>query len=114
MIWGRKHKNDGQAKSTGDCSVARDKALIDDNVKALGVVAVQLESSPDYVEKIKDIIAKYEYVSPRQSAETIDADKKIADRIGDLRIIASKMIKDKRCDEIDEIIQKIKILIAER
>jgi len=101
-------------KTKGDASVLKDSEIIAENVKQLRVVAVKFSECKECASKVTALAETYQYVSPKENKDTIAKDKKIADRIGDLQVAVTKVLKTKQCDEVDDIVQKIKVLIAER
>jgi len=102
-----------KGEKVNDKAVLGDAEIIADNVKALRIAAVKLAGS-DYSNKITELADSYQYVSPKESGETKSKDKKIGDRIGDIECAIVKAVRTKDYSEIDDLIQKIKVLVAER
>ena len=101
-------------KAKGDIAVIKDIDIIASNVKELYTIAVKLNDSRVYADKVSALAGSYQYITPKQNSETIDKDKKIADCVGDLHVATARALKTKQYDEIDDILQKIKVLISER
>jgi len=103
-----------KVEGTNDTKVLKDEDIIAENVKQLKVAEVKLNFNPEHAAKVKELMESYKYVSPKKDATTIHADKKIGDRIGDLIVAISKAEKTKSFSDVNENIQKIKVLMAER
>ncbi|GHV01687.1 hypothetical protein FACS1894211_11870 [Clostridia bacterium] len=101
-------------KKEGDEAVLRDREIVEENVKRLDVVAAWLEALPNAAARVKALTEAYRYVSPFGTDAAHKADSKIADRIDDMKLAAQKAVKNGETTEIDELIQRIKILIRER
>ena len=101
-------------KQTGDEAVLQNKAQIERNVRTLYVVLAQLEGNKEIADKLKDLAEAYKYASPFGAPDAAKADGKIADRIDDMKAAAVKAADNKDFGEIENLIRRIKVLIAER
>ena len=89
-------------------------AKVHANVGALGVCEQALANQnivlPEFVE-LKD---KLSYLGATKIAKADKIDDKIANTIGDLKIVVSKSMNDRDLEKAKEIINKINLLVAER
>jgi len=109
LLWTRK-----KATKTQDKNVVCNQEQIKENVKQLKVVAVKLENNKEYADKVLELAESYQYATPKKDDLTYAKEKKIASKIGDMHVAVAKATKTSQYDEIDDLLLKIKVLIAER
>lgn len=95
-------------------TVIKDKELIADNLKALDVIKCYTEKNAECIDKIENIKKEYEYISPSADPNIVKVDRKIADCLGDAKIICMKVERKENYDDIVDVMNDIRILIAER
>lgn len=76
-------------------------------------VLIALDKDELYKDRLLALQDSLLYLSPRENQEVFDIDQKIAEKIGDLKLILNKSddIKD---ESIDKIITTIFVMIKER
>ena len=76
-------------------------------------VLIALDKDELYKDRLLSLQDSLLYLSPRENQEVFDIDQKIAEKIGDLKLILNKSddIKD---ESIDKIITTIFVMIKER
>lgn len=70
--------------------VAEDRELIESNEKSINAIIVLVEGNDELVEKLKELQVKLKFLVASDNAKVKEADKKIKNLIGDLRIEAGK------------------------
>ena len=95
-------------------SVAADKAEIQKNVVFINKLKIILEFSVEICGKLDELKAAYEFVSPKASGETLKTDKRIGGYLEEIEICSKKAEKNGDFTEIEGLLKKIRITIAER
>lgn len=92
---------------------AEDRELIEANSKSIEALLVLAENNPEVTESLKQLQEKIKYLVPSAESKVIDADKKIRNLIGDLRIALTKSDGDES-KKVDRFFTEIKMAIADR
>ena len=94
--------------------VEEDLKIIKQNTQIIDVLLVHADTCEPLVEKLKDLKEKIEFLKPSVKAEVKTADKKIGDKLGDVKIALSKCSAKGEFDGWEKLIREIEIAIAER
>lgn len=107
-FFGRRRKD--KKSMQNNKQVIANKKMIEQNECNIGVLIVMADDNEikNDLERIKDII---KYIEPVSAGKAMELDKKIANIIGDIKIILSK---EKNFEKIKDLIKKIEVCVAER
>jgi len=94
--------------------VSKDRTILEKNLASMNKLKVVLEANAEICGKLDGLIADYEYSSPKKSKEALKIDKRIGEHLEDIELRANKSDKNGDFTEINGLIKKIKIAIAER
>lgn len=88
-----------------------DKEIIDSIISKLNGIKVLLESYPERIIIINDILNKYSYINYSPKAEVIKLDQKSSNILDDLKEKSFKDIKD---EDFERFILKLKLNLEDR
>ncbi len=66
--------------------VAEDRKLIETNSKTVGKLTMLVENNEELTSKLKDLQEKLKYLKPVNTKEAMEEDRKIGEKIDDLKI----------------------------
>ena len=89
-------------------------AKVHANLGALGVCEQALLNQNIKLPEFDELKEKLTYVGATKYPKADNIDDKIANAIGDLKIVVSKTMNDRDLEKSKEIIIKISLLVAER
>jgi len=95
-------------------AVSKDKELLKENIATIEKLKIIFENNAEICDKLNDIKSAYEFVSPKKSKETASVDKRIGGYLEDIELCAKKSEKNDDFTEIETLIKKIRIALAER
>ena len=90
-----------------------DRDIIEQNSKAVNALIVLAGSNVDMVKQLKALQESLKYLIADEKSKIIDYDKKIRNKLGDLRIALTKADGEYSV-KADDIISDIKLIIADR
>lgn len=93
--------------------VAEDRKLIETNSKTVGKLTMLANDNEELISKLKDLQEKLKYLKPVKSEEAMEADRKIANKIDDLKIELSRFNGDTSY-RIGSLISDILLLLVNR
>ena len=93
--------------------VKENRELIEDNSKAIEALIVLSKDNVEIIDDLKELQEKLKYLVPSNDSAVIDYDKKIKNKIGDLKIALTKS-DGETSKKATEILMDIKLAIAER
>lgn len=96
----------------------KDKILLNDsvmkeNLKSFDILIAYAEGNAETVKKLEEVKDKYKYLSPKADSDVTAVDKKIGNKIADIKVLLSKGGKP-RDEEINAELQAITRMMAER
>ena len=92
---------------------ADDRELIETNSKSIEALLVLASDNAELSDGLKELQEKLKYLVPSTDSKVIDADKKIRNLIGDLRIALTKS-DGEESKKVDRYFTEIKMAIADR
>jgi len=95
-------------------AVAEDKAVIQKNLISINKLKVVLDFNAEACGKLDELKSLYEFAPPKDSVDTLKTDKRIAGYLEDIELCAKRAEKGGDFTEIDGLIKKVKVAIAER
>jgi len=95
-------------------AVSKDKELVKENIATIDKLKIIFETNTEICDKLNEIKSAYEFASPKKSKETASVDKRIGGYLEDIELCAKKSEKNDDFTEIETLIKKIRIAIAER
>ena len=104
----------GKKKVSPADILAEDRAVIQKNLVAVNRLKISLETNADTCAKLNEIASDYEFVSPKGAEEILNIDKRIGTYLDDIELIAKRSERNRDFTEIDGLIRKIRIAVAER
>ena len=93
--------------------VKEDRELVAFNSKSIETLLVHAEKNQDLTNELKELQNKLNYLIPSIKSEILDYDKKIKNKIGDMKIALTKS-DGETSNKAEDILKDIKIAIAER
>ncbi|MCH5162060.1 MAG: hypothetical protein J1G38_01045 [Clostridiales bacterium] len=90
-----------------------DRELIESNSKAIEALLVLAEDNAELSDKLKELQEKIKYLVPSTDSKVLEADKKIRNLVGDLRIALTKS-DGEDSKKVDRYFSEIKLAIADR
>lgn len=100
-------------KKTAAEIAAEDREIINNNGKAVDKLIMLAEGNEAVVARLKDLSEKLKYLKPITAENDIQTDKKISDRIDDIKIELARSRTDSE-SKIDGIISDILLLLVSR
>lgn len=100
-------------KKTVADKVKDDRELIAANSKAIEALVVLAKDNSVLVNSLKDVQEKLKYLIPSDNSKVVDCDKKIKNKIDDLRIELTKSggLSTKK---IEDLVTEIMVTVADR
>lgn len=92
----------------------KNKRIIEDNANQINVLKEMAASEPELVAMLDELQDLLRYFNPTVNESAHKYDKKIADNIGDAKIILSKAEKKEDYKKAYDIVKEIKYLAVER
>jgi hypothetical protein len=106
--------NQKKKKAPSD-ALFEDKALVAKCLAEVEVMQAKAEGmSADVTKALKSLHEDIEYASPSKQPEVCDIDKKLADKLGDLKIALNKAVDSGDGAAVLKILSGVKVLVAER
>lgn len=93
--------------------VKEDSQLIDFNSKSIDSLIVLAKDNTAVIGELKLLQSSLKYLIAMEDSKVVDYDKKIKDKLGDLRIALTKS-DGEETKKTDELITEIKLAIADR
>lgn len=100
-------------KKTAAEIAVEDREIINNNGKAVDKLIMLAEGNEAVVARLKDLSEKLKYLKPITAENDIQTDKKISDRIDDIKIELARSRTDSE-SKIDGIISDILLLLVSR
>ncbi len=94
--------------------IDEDLKIIKQNCQIIDVLMVHADACEPLVEKLKDLREKIEFLNPSTNADVKTADKKIGDKLGDIKITLSKCSAKGDFEGWEKLVREIEVAIAER
>lgn len=94
--------------------IDEDLKIIKTNTQIIDILMVHADVCEPLVEKLKELREKIEFLNPSVKAEVKNADKKIGDKLGDIKIALSKCSAKGEFDGWEKLTREIEVAIAER
>lgn len=94
--------------------ILKNKQIIEDNANQINVLITLAESEPELVEELKDIQNELRYLNPIDSHDAEKYDSKIADKIGDTKILLTKAERKEDFTKAYDAVKELKYLTVER
>lgn len=88
--------------------------MIQASLKKIKALKIKLEGQTAVCEALNGIYNKYSNVTANGKPQSINADRAVADILGDIELCVKKSEKINDYSEIDGLIKKIRIALAER
>lgn len=101
-------------RKTAKVQIEADIELIEENARAVDVLMVYSKSDAATLEKLTALKDDIKYLSPSCEAEVKAYDKKIADKLGDLKLALNKARQRDMFEQSKQLIEEIELVIAER
>ena len=92
---------------------AEDRELIEANSKAIDTLLVLAEGNADITNELSQLQETLKYLIPSVESKVMDADKKIRNLIGDLRIALTKS-DGEESKKVGRYLSEIKLAVADR
>ena len=99
-------------KKSADKTI-EDRELVEFNSDSISTLLVFTENNEQLTSQLKDLQDTLKYLIPSSKSEIMDYDKKIKNKIGDLKIALTKSDGETSSKATDAL-QEIKIAISER
>lgn len=93
--------------------IKEDQATIDYNCRSTDVLIAQASGNKDLVTRLEEMKEVLKYLTASDLDRVFECDKKIGNRIGDLKIALTKS-SGEPSQKIDDIISDIGVAVAER
>lgn len=93
--------------------VKEDRELISFNSRSVETLLVHAENNQELTAELNDLQTKLKYLMPSEKSDVTDYDKKIKNKIGDMKIALTKSDGESSSKAMD-ILKDIKLAIAER
>ena len=91
-----------------------DLKIIKQNCQIIDVLMVHGDACEPLCEKLKDLREKIEFLNPSTNPDVKNADKKIGDKLGDIKIALSKCSAKGDFEGWEKLVREIEVAIAER
>ena len=91
-----------------------DLKIIKQNCQIIDVLMVHGDACEQLCEKLKDLREKIEFLNPSTNPDVKNADKKIGDKLGDIKIALSKCSAKGDFEGWEKLVREIEVAIAER
>jgi hypothetical protein len=88
--------------------------VIQSSLKKIKALNIKFEGQPAIVEALNGLYNQYGNMTANGKPESIKADEQISSALSDIELCVKKSEKSGDLTEIESLIKKIKILIAER
>jgi hypothetical protein len=94
--------------------IDEDLKIIKQNCQIIDVLMVHGDACEPLCEKLKDLREKIEFLNPSTNPDVKNADKKIGDKLGDIKIALSKCSAKGDFEGWEKLVREIEVAIAER
>lgn len=103
----------GKKKKEGTAAVLENKHYIDESAQLIDVL-VCMSGSDKFTERLKLFQDKLKYSNPTTDERALNLDKKISDKIGDLKIEINKTRNWEDVSKLNDLIGELEMLLTER
>ena len=93
--------------------VKDDREFIETNSKSIEAIVVLAKDNEEIIQDLKELQETLKYLIPSAESSVIDCDKKIKNKIGDLKIALTKS-DGETSKKAAEVLMEVKLAIAER
>lgn len=100
-------------KKTNAESNMTDRELVEKNSRTIDVL-IELNRNEEFEAELRNVQETLKYLQPSTNHKIYEADKKIKNAIGDLKIALNKVSDDEPNKKVEALMRDLKVAIAER